>query len=429
MKKRMIFILIVLFLIPSVLAIETTLKQEYEPGETLITEISGNFIDTIKPSDIQFYSGRVYIPLIYNIGKISDKYYLYALLPTKERDYTLVIKDAHYYELGQEKSEDLKFDFSVSGNTSLFSVNPGFIITNKDFNIKAESKIKTITLASKFLNSTKEFSISPGKTKTISFSISSIEQSKTTTLILKTENQTYEIPVLIFPKESTATKTNDLRFFKSILNFTVLKNQEFEFEITLLNTGQEEIQDIQINYSGLEDAIYVTPEKIEVLEAGSLKPLRISINSNKTGIVEGKIAALSEDQTQSAEILLFLITTENQEEYNHFLDDADIIEQDSCSDLGGQFCEDNEECDGTNKLTIDGLCCVGSCEEKEESNLGTIITVILIIVVISIIAFFVYKKFKIRKKTTKEVLGEKSKSYEEKIKPEIKEVRNSLEKS
>ena len=103
--------------------------------------------------------------MVYDLAKIQDSYYLYALLPYKERNYTLIIKNAHYYEVGQEKKQDLKFDFSVSGNISSFSVNPGFVITDKDFTIKARSNIKTITLQAEFVNSTQDFTISSGQEK------------------------------------------------------------------------------------------------------------------------------------------------------------------------------------------------------------------------------------------------------------------------
>jgi len=164
-------LLIFLFL-PFVLAIETNLKEKYKPGETLIIKISGNFIKPLKPSDILFYSGRLYIPLVYDLTKIQNTYYIYALLPEKERDYTLIIKNAHYVEVGQEVQEDLKYNFSVSGNITPFSINPGFIITDKNFDINVESKIKSINLRTEFLNSTKEIEIGVGQTKKIPFSIS-----------------------------------------------------------------------------------------------------------------------------------------------------------------------------------------------------------------------------------------------------------------
>ena len=126
--------------------------------------------------------------MIYDLLKIQDKYYLYALLPDKQRNYTLIIKNAHYLESGAEKQEDLKFAFEVSGNTSLFTINPGLMVTNKDFDIKAESNVKTISLSANFLEANQEVQIPAGQTKTIRFSVSNIKEFTLTYLTLKSES-------------------------------------------------------------------------------------------------------------------------------------------------------------------------------------------------------------------------------------------------
>ena len=57
-------------------------------------------------------------------------------------------EDAHYSELGVEKKEDLRFNFSIAGELMPFTINPGFIITDKDFNIKITSTHKNIDVKS-----------------------------------------------------------------------------------------------------------------------------------------------------------------------------------------------------------------------------------------------------------------------------------------
>jgi len=408
MKKSALFLL-VLFLIPTILAIETTLKENYQPRETLIAEISGNFIDNIKAEDILFYSGRAFIPVIYDLAKIQDNYYLYAVLPNKERNYTLIIKNTRYLEAGEEKQEDLKFNFTVSGNASLYTPNPGFIIANKDFNIKVESNIKTINLQTSFLNSTQEFEIKPGITKKIPFSISEINQFIITSIILTAENLEYEIPVAIFPPGTSEKSeiSENLRFSKSYLNFTILKNQEFEFEISLLNTGQEDIENIEFNYQDIEDTISVKPESLQVLEAGESEKVRITIHSDALGTTQGFLTATSENYT--ATFYLNLLTTEDKVIY--------------------KFCEDDEECDGETKITTDGLCCIGKCKKESSEGMGKTIALIVILIILIIVVIFIIKKLKTRKKTTKEVLKEKSKIYEERFKPKPREIKGSLSRT
>lgn len=427
MKKSLMWVLtLVILLLPAVLAIETTIKEKYQPGETLIAEISGNFIDNLKASDILFYAGRAFTPLIDDLFKMQGKYYLYALLPYEERNYTLIIKNAHYFEGEQEKKEDLKFNFLVEGEPALFTVNPGFVITNKDFNIKVKSNFKTIDLQAEFLNSTKQISLGEGKTKTLSFSVSGINKFILTSLILTAEDTKYEIPVAIFPAETLLVTKQELRFSKSYLNFTVLKNQEFDFPLALINTGQENITDIELQYSELENIITIKPESINI-EANSMKELKVTINSQEEGFRKGKIRAVSENY--ASEVLLSITTTISEEQFQEFVQESELIEEETCAEMNGDFCEDDEECGGITKLDIDGkLCCLGTCE-KEEKGSGKTIALVIIIILLLVIIFFVYKKLKVKKKSHKEILKEKSKSYEERFEPKPEEVRGSLSKS
>jgi len=420
--SRKLGVLLFLFLIPSVFAIEINLKENYHPGETLIVEITGNFLDNLKAEDMLFYSGRLYTPLIYDLGKVKDKYYLYALLPDKQRNYTLIIKNAHYTEAGQEKIEDLEFDFSVSGNLSLFTVNPGFIITDRDFNIKVNA-IKTISLTTEFLSASSEIEIPIEMTKTIKFSISGINKFTVTFLSLKAENTEYKIPIVIFPTEtSEISLSNNLRFSTNNFNFTVLEKEDFEFPITLINTGQKNITDISINTS--IDIIKIKPENIPVLEGGNSTEVIVTINSGKEESINAVITAFSGNL--SSEIFLSITTTKNKEEFQEFIEEAEILEQNSCSDLQGYFCEDDEECTRNTSLAIDGLCCTGECKKTSTAGTGKIIALTVIIIFLAIIVFFVFKKLRARGQTDKEILKDKTQKYEERFRTKSQEIKNGL---
>ncbi len=411
--KKLVLLIFLILLLPTVLAIETTLKQEYQPGETLIAEISGNFISPLKAEQIQFYSGRLFIPMIYDIAKMQDKYWFYALLPNKQRNYTLIIKQAHYFEAGEEKLQDLSFDFSVRGNLTLFSVNPGFIITNKNFDVEAESKVRTLTVTAEFLNSTQNIEIGAGKTKTMHFSVAGVDRFTTTSLLLIAGNKSYKLPVAVFIATQTPeeiTLSEDLRFSKSYINLTVLKNQEFQSTLTLLNTGQRNIENISLNLENLENIIKVQPEKIDKLEAGQVEKITLIINSDEDR--GGKLQAVSEDN--SAEISLSVKTIEDKKEFETIVLETEIVEEETCESLEGEFCKADEKCEGKIILTIDGSCCIGNC--KKQTNFAKIISLLVILIILAIIGFFVFKKLKMGKKTSEEVLKEKSKKYEERLK-------------
>jgi len=416
MKKAVLIILLLLISLCPAFAIETSLKQNYQPGETLIIEVVGNFIDSIMPENILFYSERTYTPMIYDVGKIGEKFYIYSLLPHKERNYTLVIENAHFFELGEEKTQDLKFNFSVSGNITLFSVNPGFIITNQDFNVKVESKLKSIDVTATFLEDSQTSLISAGKTKTFSFS-NTVTEFTIDEVIISSEDTTYTIPVAIFPTttpEKAISFPRNLRFSNSFLNLSVLKDSEFQFETTLQNTGQENLEDIEFDYPDLDDIISISPRRIELLEAGGITSFNISVISGRAEVREGEIKVSSGDYSDTA--LLSITIFKSEEEILPLIMEPEITGEKSCSDLQGEFCEDDEECSGYSTLTIDGLCCVGECREKGW-GWGSIIALIIIIIILIIIIFFVYRRLKRRRQTTKEFLKEKEKAYQAKFKP------------
>jgi len=420
--KKLVFILLIL-LLPSVLAIETTIKQEYSPAETLIAEISGNFIDNLKSENVLFYSGRVFVPLVYDLAKVQDKYYLYALLPAKERNYTLIIKNAHYIETGTEKRQDLSYNFSVKGNLSAFSVNPGFIITNNDFNIKVIST-KSIDLKAEFLNSSQNITIIEGIEKRLSFSVVDVKSFTLTNLILETEGKKYEVPVAIFKSENISEEnisTSDkLKFSKSSFNFTVLKDNKFEFEISLSNTGQEDIENIVLSSDA--DVVSITPSEISKLESGKIQKINLTIKSEALGASSCTITANSSNI--SVQSLVYVTTIENETSFQNIIkNNSDIINEGTCSDIKGKICLEDESCEGVIKLTLEGACCIGACNKKS-SGYGNTVMIIAIVLLLAIIAFFVYKKIKAKKQSPIEILKARTSAFEERFNPT--ETRDSL---
>ena len=142
MKKEYI-VLIFLFsilLISSVSAVDIKLsKESYAPGETLQAEIYGNFINPLELKNIYFYRDRS-LPLIYDILKLKDKYLLYAILPYQEGNYTLKIKDAKYTTEEGSSSEIIEKEFKIEKtNTTVLTLNPGFVVARDDFFIKLKA--------------------------------------------------------------------------------------------------------------------------------------------------------------------------------------------------------------------------------------------------------------------------------------------------
>lgn len=430
MKKLILVVVTAIITISTISALEINSKQIYQPGETLIISLpDSDFIEPLTREKIFFYSGRgsrIQIPMLYDLAKISDKYYIYALLPDKERNYTLLIKDTYFYQEGKEKRQDIKINFSVQGN-SVFSVYPGFIITKKEFSIWIENKGKeTEEISLKLNNQEISAELSSGEKKQLSFSIQEFKNFTITTLEISGNEITYKIPVMIFPNLTEPSVETEnisrnisiepserrLRFTLSDLKLNVLTDSNWLFKIFLSNMGNENIENIQLS-SDL-DMISLSPQEIENLEPKAMTEINLSVRAQEKGIYKGVINA--NHGNLSAILPVTLITEENQSELNISLNP--IESEKSCKEVKGQVCKNNETCKGAISTLISGACCIGSCIPKktEKDSDWNIISIIIIALVLLAIAFFIYKKSRKKPKKFSDVLKEKEKTYKERLK-------------
>jgi len=432
MKKISVFFLLFLFVIPLVLGITTNIKKEYSPLETMILKIDGNFIDGIKKENVFFYSDRVFIPLKYDVNKIGDSYYLYAILPNKIGNYSLVLKNIHYFEEGKEKIENLEFNFSISGNVSLFSVEPGFIITDKDFSIKVISNNKEINVKSSFGNSFQNTSINAGSSKNILFSIKNINSTSITKVILESEKIKYEIPIAVFIYSKNNETINEgesniLIFYPSNDTIYLEKNTEITKKLYLFNNGTQDIKDLKIIIpDNLTDIIQITPNKIEIIEAKNYSELVMIINS-KTNDASGIINVRNNYYSIQFPLSIKIST-------NYTLINQSKEELRYCYELSGKVCDSGERCTTQPVKTIESpnlaICCLGGCEKlKSEESKSKTFVIILIIILLLVIFYFIYKKLKIKGKSPEKVIKERAEDYEEKFKKvRSEEVRGNLKK-
>jgi hypothetical protein len=140
MIKKSLLILVILFLLPIISAVEFDMKTEFDQGETLLARVSGNFLEPILKENIFFYRGHVRIPIDYGVAKINDEFYIYALLSGKtQNNYSIEIKDVMYMKGAEISEEDIIKEFSITNNIADFSVAPGFIVTKEDFFIEVQN--------------------------------------------------------------------------------------------------------------------------------------------------------------------------------------------------------------------------------------------------------------------------------------------------
>ncbi len=413
-------IFVALFLLTTASAIETTLKENYHPGETMIISIEGNFIESLTSESISFYSGRIQIPLLSGIAKIEEKYYLYALLQNQVRNYSLRIKNAHFIENGLEQTKDIEFNFSVSGNITDFSVDPGLVVTGENFSIKVQSKSKALTVNAKLGNNlSKSLSVPAGQTKSFSF-LASEFLSASSFLEISSESTKYLVPVKITSLRPAANQTankTSMEFSQKIINTKI------SFTLLLKNTGDTPLENISLF---TVNTLEITPKSIPVLEPGNSKEFNLTII---LGEEQFFARVTAQTPTAFAEIPIYATATENESEV--VLPPEPELE--SCELLGGNICKAEEICKGDLVNSRDEKCCRGVCEkQKAESKLGRYIAIGVIVLIILLIIFFAMKKSRVKKKEFKDILEKRTKDYEQKINPSqepSEEVRGKLTKT
>lgn len=391
----------------------------YQPGETALITIQGNFIDPLSSDDLYFYSGRIQVPLIYGLGKIKDKYYVYTLLPDEQRNLSLVVKNAHYIENSKEYKQDLVKNFTVSGEEIAFSISPGLIITNKDFSIKITSKNKALTVSSDFLGKKQEINVPASQSKKIDFSISDIKNFTVTDIKISGDSVTYTIPTAII----TQTQQNDtsliskkFRFSPSSDNISIALNSKEKLNIELINTGESRIENISIIISDeLKDILTFEDKKINLDEDES-EELVFDINSDKIGYFSGEIEAKSKDLSAIFDLSLYIVgnITNNNQSLKY------------CAYLGGEKCDSGQTCNGTVQASLEGNCCIGNCYIKKSPSFLTFFLVIFIILILAGLGYFILKRYKKSGKSSSEVLKVKQDLSEKRFRGE--EVRGKLSK-
>ena len=129
-------------------------------------------------------------------------------------------------------------------------------------------------------------------------------------------------------------------------------------------------------------------DEINEIEADSSEKISVYFYSHEEEeVVEGQIIAVSGETYSYVSVHL------------NFLKDYIPVEEDFeeesvseiCSELNGKICSPNQQCDGEIEYAIDGVCCIGTCTEIQESSTGIIIGWTIIILIVVFLAWFYFK--------------------------------------
>lgn len=415
MKKEIMFAFILMMCFSSALALETNIKNSYKLGETLIMSVSGNFLEKISSDSVKFYSGRLYVPMETGVSKIGTTYYIYSVLPDKEANYTLIIENVKYKELDKEISKDLKFNISVSGNYTDFSISPGVVVSNKDFNIKIKTKLNPAKIKYSSNSNSQEISLNADTERVISFSANNFPKNLSI-LNFESGSTKYSVPVYI-TNSSSYNEDSVLLFSEKEYSFFALAEEYFQFEINVINNGWSNLTNITITQENLDNLVNISDNFIFSLSPKTSKKIILTVYSEDEKVTSGKIIAKSGNLSYSS--MVNLNVTEDKKEFQEIINQTQGTQLLSCVEMNGNICKSEESCDSLsqNRYSSDGICCLGKCTTQTKPSSSKTIIILVSLIVLGVIGFFVYKKMKTNRISAKNILKKTENEYEERFKP------------
>lgn len=411
--RKILWLLLLLLLLPLLSAVQINLNSNFSQGETLTSQIFGNFINSIQPENILLYEGHVRVSFIPYVSFDNGTYYIYGQLTGKSPgNYSLVLSGITYFESGKTKSEDVSKNFTILNNTADFSIDPGFVNTksSESFFINAQNLGGDILYVNSYLSnglsdingSSANYSILPGETKKIDFSVSKIDVSKVDA-VLKTVNTSYIVPVFLSPHE--VNYKNNSALFEvnpSEMNVSLPVNSSTARYIYIYNMNQ---LPENVSASASENLIPFLIFNSSVL-VGSNSTLKLQINifsgSNET-FEQGTINLTSGNFARQVPFLLNV--SKNYIPFNGSSVNNSQSLFENCAQLGGTKCNSNETCSGETKNAQDGICCLGTCKVIQENNSGKIIGWFLVGIIVVALAVFFIKRYSKAKRRPINLLG------------------------
>ncbi|MCH7568172.1 MAG: hypothetical protein IIA87_02010 [Nanoarchaeota archaeon] len=382
MIKKILIIFLLIITIQFSTAISIDMKQVYQPGETLIAEISGNILEPISKEDVEFKRRNVQVPFEYDIKKLDRKYYLYAILTQLENNYTLIIKDIVTTVNGVVQRIEFQQNFSTAGELVSYSINPGFVIAREDFEL-------TITLNKDFEETISvdfpeehEVLLEPGE-NTLRFSIEFAEAG-----FRRINIGIYSVPLLIVKEpEKQIIILPEFRFFPDIIESTLLIDQEGTYPFRIINFREQDLTNIIFEYD--TNLFEIFPEPIELLSSNEVAEFNLTLKVKNQPISE---TILVRSGNLTIELPINIQYTENIEEVETPYLEQNFSESQAyyCSELNGKFCSAEEVCSLDVTSALDGNnCCIGTCSTPKEKTsyawvgylLGAIVLIILIIII------------------------------------------------
>ncbi|MBS3100319.1 hypothetical protein J4463_03860 [Candidatus Pacearchaeota archaeon] len=406
-KKLGASVILVLLLISFSQALSIiTSKDSFSKGGTFFATLKGNILEPITKEDIGFFKAHVLTPVDYGVANINNTYYIWAVLPYNEGNMSLRIKDVYFKEGNEIKTQDIEKSFVITNNTAVFYAKPGLFIGSKNFILTLHNNLDNDITASYSLESVSGSTFVPAQDdKEITISTSQISETTITKLVLSSGSESYGLPMYII-KNATSEKENNteinitenesvkisrISFDIKSIGENLKKGELYVYTIALSNKGDNSTGEINITISDdIKKYISISNKSIGDLNPKNNTLIKLNILFDKIGNFTGTINATSESSNDS--IILEFRIGENATNQTSI----PISSRKSCTELGGKVCLSDESCDGENKVSSGGWCCVGTCKtsstETPSRNWTVVIVIVALVALVGVIVFLKMKK-------------------------------------
>ena len=426
MKMKFFLPALLIFLFfPLVSAVEFSVKENFSQGETFTAKLSGNFYQSIFPSDITFFKEHTRISIVPSVQKIDNDFYISAQLFGKTPDnYSIVVSDTQYYNGPELVKSDLSKNFTITNDLADFTITPAYVLTRDDFFIQVQNlKDAQITIKSKITNqssssgsgtffdslfgigsssaneNTTQTIVKSGEIKKINFQKNNFSPLFLQTLELSSNNTVYNIPVYITSNDSvsgngtTTSGKESIQFESPELNVSIPLNSKTTRSLYLANFGNSDLYEIEISLSdSLKPYVVFSSTNVSLNKNSSKKIDFQFFSDSNEQTIEGQIKA----KTQNDFYAYIPVILDFAKNFSAPLDGSDLTIP-LCSELNGIVCSAGESCTGDSEVARDGVCCLAACEKPSGVSLSWQIigwAIAGIIVLVLILLLFKYKSVK-----------------------------------
>lgn len=383
MHKRALLLLTSILLLHSVYALDTTINPSYAQGETMLVEITGSIRSSLQPSQVEFLRGHVQVGSFeYDLKRLGNRYFLYAIAPFASNNYTLVIHNVETFVNGQATTLDIVENFTITNETAPYTIRPGFMISAEDSSIivtSHEDVPQEIVFMSEENNSV---TLQPGQ-NTLRFDIEPFGYG-----LHFINVGGYEFPLYSLHQSSPSDPPMQPRIIElsplRIEERFVRTNQPRVLTFIITNTADRELEDFTFEYD--DERYELKPARLRSLEANQSVTFNLTLLKEED-VSDSFIITVDDESIELPLEVRFVEESFNETTPLNITPGSE--NRYHCEELNGRICLAAQQCSGESVSSLEGSCCRGTCVQVEQTQslawLGYLIGVVVVFIILIVL--------------------------------------------